>query len=54
MISYDKRFTNQVTRPVLEIRSPSLLRTAEQARDIRKRLGFVFPSTDQVTRLVNR
>ena len=49
-----KRFTNRVTRSVLEIRSPHFYARLSQARVIRKRLGFIFPSTNRVTRLVNR
>ena len=54
MMQYNKRFTNHVTRFVLEIRSPHFYARLSQARAARKRLGFVFPSTDRVTRLVNR
>ena len=43
---YNKRFTNRVTRSVLEIRIPPFY--------ARKRSGFVFPKMDRVTRLVNR
>ena len=50
----NKRFTNQVTRSVLEIRSPHFYARPSQARAVQKRSGFVFPSTDRVTRLVNR
>ena len=41
MMPLNKQFTNPVTRSVLEIRE-------------QKRSGFVFPSTDRVSRLVNR
>ena len=50
----NKRFTNRVTRSVLEIRSPHFYARPSQARAVQKQSGFVFPSTDQVTRLVNR
>ena len=52
--AHNKRFTNRVTRSVLEIRSPHFYARPSQARAVQKRLGFVFPSTDRVTRLVNR
>ena len=54
MMPYNKRFTNRVTRSVLEIRSPHFYAQPEQARAVGKRSGFVLPSTDRVTRLVNR
>ena len=54
MMASNKRFTNRVTRSVLEIRSPHFYARPSQARAVRKRSGFVFPSTDRVTRLVNR
>ena len=54
MMAYNKRFTNQVTRSVLEIRSPHFYARPSQARALRKRSGFVFPGTDRVTWLVNR
>ena len=41
-------------RSALEIRSPHFYARPSQARAVRKRSGFVFPSTDRVTRLVNR
>ena len=47
-------FTNRVTRPVLEIRSPHFYARSSQARAVQKRSGFVFLSTDRITRLVNR
>ena len=50
----NKRFTNRVTRSVLEIRIPHFYARPPQARAVQKRSGFVFPSTDRVTRLVNR
>ena len=50
---YNKRFTNRVTRSVLEIRSPHFYARLSQARAVRKRSRFVFPGTDGVTRLVN-
>ena len=53
MMPSNKRFTNRVTRSVLEIRSPHFYARPSQARTVRKRSGFVVPSTDQVTRLVN-
>ena len=53
-MAYNKRFTNRVTRSVLEIRSPHFYARPSQARAVRKRSRFVFPSTDRVTRLVNR
>ena len=54
VMSYNKRFTNRATRSVLEIRNPQFCARPSQARAVRKRSGFVFPSTDRVTRLVNR
>ena len=54
IMSYNKRFTNRVTRSVLEIRSPHFYARPSQAQAVQKRSGFVFPSTDRVTRLVNR
>ena len=54
MMAYNKRFTNRVTRSVLEMRNPHFYARPSQARAIHKRSGFVFPSTDRVTRLVNR
>ena len=53
MMANNKRFTNRVTRSVLEIRSPHFYVRLSQARAVQKSLGFVFPSTDRVTRLVN-
>ena len=53
MVAYNKRFTNQVTRSVIEIRSPHFCARSSQAQAVQKRLGFVFPSTDRGTRLVN-
>ena len=54
MMASNKQFTNRVTQSVLEIRSPNFYARPSQARAVRKRSGFVFPSTDRVTRLVNR
>ena len=54
MMSSNKRFTNRVTRSVLEIRSPHFYTRPSQAQTVQKRSGFVFPSTDRVTWLVNR
>ena len=54
MMPFNKRFTNRVTRSVLEIRSPHFYARPSQARAVRKGSDFVFPSTDRVTRLVNR
>ena len=48
LFSYNKRFTNQVTRSVLEIRSPHFHARTSQARAVRKGSGFVFPSTERV------
>ena len=53
MMASNKRFTNRVTRSVLEIRSPHFYARPSQARAIQERSGFVFPSTDRVTRLIN-
>ena len=53
-MSYNKRFTNWVTRSVLEIQSPHFYARPSQAGAVQKRSGFVFPSTDRVTWLVNR
>ena len=50
---YNKRFTNRVTQSVLQIRSPHFHAQPSQAWAVRKRLGFVFPSMDRVTPLVN-
>ena len=50
----NKRFTNQVTWSILEIRSPHFYARPSQDRAIWKRSGFVFPSTDQITLLVDR
>ena len=50
----DTCITNRVTWSVLEIRSPHFYARPSQDRAVRKRSGFVFPSTDRVTRLVNR
>ena len=54
MMPSNERFTNRITRSILEIRSPHFYAQLSQARAIRKRSGFAFPSTDRVTRLVNR
>ena len=54
VMPYNQRFTNWVTRSVLEIRSPHFYARPEQARAVQKRLGFVFPGTDRLTWLVNR
>ena len=43
-----------VTWSVLEIRNPHFYARPSQARAVQKRSGFVFPSTDRVTWLVNR
>ena len=51
-IPFNKRFTDQVTRSVLEIQSPHFYARPSQAQAVRKKLGFVFPTTDRVTRLV--
>ena len=40
--------------PYQEIRSPTFSVRLELARAVRKSEGFVFPSMDRVTRLVNR
>ena len=53
MMPHNKRFTKRVTRSVLEIRSPHFYERPLQARAVQKRSGFVFPSTDRVTQLVN-
>ena len=50
----NKRFTNRVTRSVVEIRTPHFYARPAQARAVRKTSGFVFPNADRVTRLVNR
>ena len=42
----NKRVTNRVTQSVLEVRSPDFYARPSQARAVRKRSGFVFPSTD--------
>ena len=54
MLLYNKRFTNRVTRAALEIRSPHFYARPSQDRAVRKRSGFIFPTTDRVTQLVNR
>ena len=54
LMAYNKRFTNRVTRSILEIRSPHFYARPSQARAVRKRSGFVFPNKDRVTWLVNR
>ena len=53
-MSYDKRFTNRVTQSVLQIRSPHFYSRPSPAQAVQKRSGYVFPSTDRVTLLVNR
>ena len=45
----NKRFTNRVTRLLLEIQIPHFYARPEQARAVRKTSGFRFPSTDRVT-----
>ena len=50
----NERFTNWVTRSVLEIQSPHFYAWLSQAPVVQKRSGFVFLSTDRVTRSVNR
>ena len=52
--SNNERFTNWVTRSVLEIQSPQFYAWLSHARTVQKRSGFVFLSTDQVTRSANR
>ena len=56
MMPYNQRFTNLVIRSVLEIRSPHFYVRPSQGRDraVQKSEGFVIPSTDRVTQLVNR
>ena len=54
MMPSNKRFANRFTRSVQEIRSPHICARPSQARAVRKRSDFVFPSTDRVTQLVNR
>ena len=44
VMPFNKRFTNRVTRSVLEIRSPRFYARPSQAQAVRKRSGFVFPS----------
>ena len=51
---YNKRFTNRVTRSVLEIRILHFYARPSQARAVRKRSSFIFPNKDRVTRLVHR
>ena len=53
IMPYNTRFTNRVTRSVLEIRSPHFYVLPSQPRAAQKRSGFVFLSTDRVIRLVN-
>ena len=52
MMPSNKRFTNQVTRSVLQIRGPHFYALPLQAQAVQN-IGLVFPSTDQVTWLVN-
>ena len=54
MMPYNKRFTDQITRSVLEIQSPHFYAQPLQAWAIQKTSDFVFLSTDRVTQLVNR
>ena len=54
MMPSNKRFTNWITPSVLEIRSPHFYARPSQAQAVQKRSGFIFPSTDRVTQLVNR
>ena len=44
VMPFNKRFTNRVTRSVLEIRSPHFYPRPSQAQAVWKRSGFVFPS----------
>ena len=46
--------TEWVKWSVLEIRSPHFYAQPSQAQAAQNRSGFVFPSTDQATWLVNR
>ena len=50
----NKQFTNWVTQSILQIQSPHFYYAQpSQAQAVEKKSGFVSPSTNQVTWLVN-